>query len=156
MLPQDHSMAVKVTNAIKNFKDLLAGVDIQTCLAILDENIALKTKNQTLEEDALVRLKDIALLQNKLEELQGVCNEKKNLSAELDRVQEEREQDKRKTAGKEAELDKKLAVVQQELKAERVELQRLRAFSIELIPMSTNHRGEMYAQTILRTLLDID
>ncbi|KAH6848137.1 hypothetical protein B0I37DRAFT_415814 [Chaetomium sp. MPI-CAGE-AT-0009] len=146
-----HGDAAKAAHIIKAAKELLLDAQIDDYVALVDENTLLKNEKQTLKGDIESQDRRISNLLNKMDgaekrfgvmdsEIKKQRNEIEDLSHKLSEAQEELRASRKEMASKEAALAEEVATFKTRLDIERRALQKLKGFSVELLPVAKSHK----------------
>ncbi|KAJ4307269.1 hypothetical protein N0V88_000652 [Collariella sp. IMI 366227] len=142
-------MAEKVVSLIQAVMGQLKTPDIQSFLAVYEENNSLRNKNQILEADIESQCRQTASFQAKLDrveklhndtasELLRVGNEKDDLTVMLKEAQRKIEEKQKALASRETELAKEVEDLKKRLGFEQERLEELEEYSVGLKPVSAN------------------
>jgi predicted nucleic acid-binding Zn-ribbon protein len=146
-----HGDAAKAAHLLKAAKDLLLDSHIEDYVALVEDNTLLRKEKKTLEGDVDSRdrkiakqLREIDVAKEQLDATNAQLDDLRTQCGALSRMLKEAQEGLRAShkemASKEAGLVEEVATLQKNLDIERKELQKLKGFSVELIPVAKSHK----------------
>ncbi|KAK4197085.1 hypothetical protein QBC40DRAFT_342250 [Triangularia verruculosa] len=144
------------------FTTLRSHPGVQDIADIVDENKKLRAGYSDLECDNEHTLNQVARLQTSLDaarkeskdvltRLQAALKEKQTLNSQYSEVQRKLSDNEKNLGEERSKMEQQIEAVKQELNHERAELQRLSAFSTNLVPITENYKQISSIMDSIRT-----